>query len=114
MKHNFPSQNIVEFDGEQHFDPDTFFSSNHGDTFEMKRNRDIEKAKLVINEYKCRMIRLSYKTLKCDREEVKKLYEQAIERKENLLYIDVDNLGVLFVSPTAERYEWLTSQINPM
>jgi len=101
---------FVEFDGTQHFDPDHYYNSSDR-SFETSRQRDIEKAQLVINKYKYRMIRLTYNTLKCDRDQIKALYAQAINTRAPLLYIDAVG-SVPFLSPKADKYEWLTSQIG--
>lgn len=104
----------MEHDGEQHFDEDNYYNTKKENGFVILRQRDIEKTKLVIENYKRRMIRTTYNILKCDREEVKRVWNIALQRQDPLLYIDAfeDEKGWFpFLDANAEIYNWLTSQV---
>jgi hypothetical protein len=98
----------VEFDGIQHFDPNTHYGKNG--LFEAARRRDIKKTKLVVEHYKARMIRITYRTLKCDREEIRGLFIEALYTDKPLLFIDVIDKN-LHISVNAKIYSWLIAGI---
>lgn len=52
---------FIEFDGKQYFEYSLFNRTE--EDFEVCRERDIKKTKLVVEKYKLRMIRISYRAL---------------------------------------------------
>ena len=100
-----------EFDGDHHHERDEKYFHREEGAFEKQRKHDIEKAKLVIEEYRKRMIRFTYAVLKFDRQEVLKVYIQALQMSDPLLYIHVVD-GKLCVSSDAPIYDWLTREIK--
>lgn len=106
-----PEEIELEHDGILHFDKNNYYNNLGKDTLETRRKRDIEKTKLVVEKYKRRMIRTTYRILKCDREELIKVFDEALNTNYPLLYVDaIDNKP--FVSKNAEIYNWLTPNIK--
>lgn len=106
---SYGSEVYIEFDGEQHFRRVTHFHKDEK-SFEVARQRDITKTKIVVEQLKHRMIRLTYNVLKCDENTVKELFIQALQMSIPLLYIDAEN-NQPFISTKAEIYSWLTEQV---
>lgn len=86
---------FIEFDGKQHFKQAPYHTPEE---FESGKLRDIDKTKLVIEKYKLRMIRISYRVHE-NGSDIKTLLKQAFDSPDQLVYID------------QELYSWLTPHI---
>lgn len=100
---------FIEYDGKQHFERINYFHPTVA-IFEEHQQRDIDKTQAVINRG-LRMIRLSYKVLPSELENIQNTLWTAIQRQEKLLYIDLIN-GQLVVSSQCENYTWLISKLQ--
>lgn len=87
---------FIEFDGKQHFKQASYHTLEE---FQAGRKRDIEKTKLVIEKYKLRMIRISYRVYE-NGSDLKASLTQALDLSDPLVYID------------HELYSWLTPEIK--
>ena len=57
------------------------------------------------------MIRTTYRILKCDKEELQRVFDECMNTNYPLLYIDAIDKKPFF-SKDAEMYNWLTPHIN--
>lgn len=103
---------IVEFDGMQHHDRNHYHNTHSSSGFETLQRRDALKTAYAMHAG-IQVIRLSEHVLKCDRDQVKTLYVQALQLPNLLLYIDAID-GEPFLSANAPLYDWLTTAVTTL
>lgn len=93
---------FIEFDGKQHFQQAPYHTLEE---FQRTQERDIEKTKLVIEKYKLRMIRISYRALE-QNWDLKTLLKEALD---TFLSGPVPGNPLVFIDQ--ELYKWLIPNI---
>jgi len=109
---HYKSQDIYfEFDGQAHFDLDNGYFNKTEEDYEMCKQRDIRKTKIVLDVHKKRMIRLTFNTLKASKEELKNFLVNAMNSNIPLLLIDYIEKK-LVINTKLPLYDWLTSSLT--